>query len=139
MELVSPGEAHRFLRRLMSRDVEEFWVVALSSRKSPLRAECLFRGSVDVCLFHPRDVFRFGCRNNSAALIVAHNHPSGDVQPSPQDEAVNQQLLAAAMILQIPVVDHLIVAGRCYFSFLQAGRMVLTRGDSNARRAPDDP
>jgi len=139
LELVSPGEAHRFLRRLMSQEVEEFWAVALNSRKDPVRAECLFRGSVDVCLFHPRDVFRFGCRNNSAALIVAHNHPSGDAEPSPQDEVVNQQLLAAAIILQIPVVDHLIVAGRSYFSFLQAGRMVLKDGCVSAPREPDDP
>ncbi len=125
MELTSPLLAYGYLRRRLNADVEEFWAVALNAEKAPLASACLFRGSVDSCLFHPRDVFRFACRNNAAALIVAHNHPSGNVEPSDHDEAVNQQLLAAALILQIPVTDHLILAGRRYFSFLQTGRMDL--------------
>lgn len=123
MQLTSPALAHRFLRWRLSIDVEEFWAVALNADKHVIRSACLFRGSVDQCLFHPRDVFRFAFRHNASSVLVAHNHPSGNVAPSAQDEAVTEQLLLAAFILQLPVDDHLIIAGRDYFSFLQAGRM----------------
>jgi DNA repair protein RadC len=126
MELTSPELAHRYLHCRMNSEVEEFWAIALNSGKTVIRARCLFRGSVDACLFHPRDVFRFACLHNAAALIVAHNHPSGNVLPSADDERITQRLLAAAMVFQLPVVDHLIVAGKNYFSFLAAGKMKLT-------------
>jgi DNA repair protein RadC len=123
MILTSPYQAFHYFRKRLDVEVEEFWVVALNSEKAVIDSACLFRGTVDLCLFHPRDVFRFGYRCNAAALLVAHNHPSGNAAPSEQDRAVTQILLAAAEILQLPVLDHLIVAGKTYFSFLEAGEL----------------
>ena len=121
MKLTTPRQAFAFLQPRLRADVEEFWAVALNSEKSVLNAACIFRGTVDVCLFHPRDVFRFAFQNNAVALLVAHNHPSGSPKASREDKVVTRQLLAAARILQLPIVDHIILAGNSYFSFLEAG------------------
>lgn len=124
MNISSPHEAFQFLRRRLTAEVEEFWAIALSSDKEVLGAECLFRGTVDYCPFHPRDIFRFAYRHNASALIVAHNHPSGVAEPSDRDRLETERLLAAAELLQVPVVDHLILAGKTYFSFQEKGEMV---------------
>src|SRR6185312_5767265 len=86
-------------------------------------AACLFRGTVDGCFFHPRDVFRYAIVHNASALIVAHNHPSGSPRPSPEDIEITRQLEAAGELLQVPIVDHVIITRRGYFSFLEAGMM----------------
>ncbi|MGE0529165.1 MAG: RadC family protein [Bdellovibrionales bacterium] len=126
MRITHPFHAFRFFHpRLLRAQTEEFWAAALGSDKTVLGARCLFRGTVDHCLFHPRDVFRFACLQNASALVVAHNHPGGSPRPSPQDVAVTEQLLTVALILQIPLVDHVIVARDSYYSFLENGRLRL--------------
>jgi DNA repair protein RadC len=122
MKLTSPRRVYRFFKPRMDRaDVEEFWAAALNSEKAILAAQCLFRGTVDSCFFHPRDVFRFACRHNASALVVAHNHPSGNPAPSDEDLQVTKRLVFAGAIMQMPVVDHVILGTADYFSFAQAG------------------
>lgn len=118
MTITKPEHAYRHLKHRISFEVEEFWAVALSSEKSVIGSTCLFRGTVDLCLFHPRDVFRFGYIQNASSLLVAHNHPSGNAMPSPEDAEITQQLLKAADFLKLPVVDHLILSGDKFYSFL---------------------
>lgn len=112
-----------FFRRRLRADVEEFWIATLNSDKAVTACACLFRGTVDHCLFHPRDVFRFACLHNASSMIVAHNHPSGNVEPSPEDTAITEQLLTLSLVLEVPLVDHLIISPRRYFSFLESGRL----------------
>lgn len=121
MKISSPQQAGSYLRRVMRSDVEEFWAMAFDSDRNLLAAECLFRGTVDSCFFHPRDVFRFACRTNAASLIVAHNHPSQNPLPSMEDEDITRTVLQAADIMAIPVVDHLIVTNDEIFSFMASG------------------
>lgn len=97
--------------------------MALNSEKEPVAVRCLFRGTVDQCLFHPRDVFRFACLSNASSLIVAHNHPSGNARPSQADVKITRRLIRAAAILEVPIDDHLILAGGKYFSFLEDGAL----------------
>lgn len=137
MKIISPAQAHRYLQARICTDVEEFWVLALNPQKDLLAAECLFRGTVDVCLFHPRDIFRFAYRHNASTLIVAHNHPSGNLEPSDRDREVTLQLVRAARILQVPVVDHLILAGESYFSFLAAGELPVVTDPWQDDQSPD--
>lgn len=119
----------------MSTDVEEVWAAALNSDKRVTAAACLFRGTVDQCLTHPRDIFRFGCLHNAAALVLAHNHPSGQVRPSRQDLEWTRRIKEAAEILMIPVVDHLILGQRSYFSFMESGLLkILPEGDEKQSR-----
>lgn len=119
--ITSSITAAQYLRGLMKSDVEEFWAMALSSSKKVIKAKMIFRGTVDACLVHPRDIFRFAIFNNASSIIVAHNHPSGDRMPSHSDRVLTQKLVKAGKLLQLPVVDHLILAEADYYSFLDSG------------------
>jgi DNA repair protein RadC len=121
LKITASALAFHYLQGRIHPDVEEFWALALNSDKRVLDAQCLFRGTVDACLFHPRDLFRFACLANASTLIVAHSHPSGNPTPSPQDLIVTRQILNAADLMQMPVDDHIILAGDRYFSFADVG------------------
>ncbi len=121
MKITSPQVAFQFLKQFLTADVEEFWALALNGVKDPIAVRCLFRGTVNSCPFHPRDIFRFGYLNNACSLIVAHNHPSGDPRPSEEDKQVTRGLIKAAKLLELPVDDHLILAGPIYYSFMENG------------------
>lgn len=123
MKLTSPEATARFFKLRLRLDVEEFWVAALNPSLSVLASQCLFRGTVDQCPFYPRDVLRFACLHNASQLVVAHGHPSGDPRPSAQDLEVTAQLGHLAALIEIPLVDHVIVSHRRYFSFLASGRL----------------
>lgn len=101
--------------------VEEFWVIALNSNLEIIEKKLLFRGTVDRCLIHPRDLIRFLCSQNASAFIIAHNHPSGDPRPSKEDLAVTKKLVMLAMLIEIPMKDHLILSKKGYFSFADTG------------------
>lgn len=121
MRITNSQMAQRKLRQVINFEVEEFWVIALSSAKKTLAIECLFRGTVDACLIHPRDIFRFACRHNASGLIIAHSHPSGDAFPSDMDLLMTEKLMCASEIFQIPILDHLILTKTSYLSFLDQG------------------
>jgi DNA repair protein RadC len=119
MQMNHPQCIYRHLRKVMRRDVEEFWAIALTPDKSLIRSACLFRGTVDACLIHPRDLFRFALLNNASALVIAHNHPSQNREPSKEDLRIHRKLALAAEMMQIPLLDHLIVTDSGYTSFLE--------------------
>ena len=123
MKITCPQQAATYLRRVMRRDVEEFWALAFDSDRNLLAADCLFRGTVDSCFFHPRDLFRFACRNNASSLLIAHNHPSQNPLPSDEDRTITNTINKASKILSIPLVDHLIITDQEIFSFLEHGLM----------------
>jgi DNA repair protein RadC len=121
LEIHTAESAFRAVQHLETSDIEEFWALALGPTKALLQSKMIFRGTVDACLVHPRDVFRFACLSNASSLIVAHNHPSGDATPSEQDLIITRQLLRASDIVEIPLLDHLIVAGGSYTSLAREG------------------
>ncbi len=124
MKITTPKTAFRFFKTRLCSEVEEFWAAALNADKKVTAAACLFRGTVDQCPFHPRDVFRFAVLHNASSLVVAHNHPSGSVRPSAEDIALTKRLLTSAELMQIPIVDHLILGkGSRYFSFLEERKL----------------
>ncbi len=119
--VTSSDKAYRILRSIAFKEVEEFWAMALRADKSLIRTELLFRGTADCCLIHPRDVFRFALRHNASSLLVAHNHPSQNPMPSDMDVQLTHQLVQAGRLMQIPILDHIIVAARSYVSFADEG------------------
>jgi len=123
MTIQHARQAYEYFRPRISTEVEEFWIATLDAGKRVTASRCLFRGTVDHCLFHPRDVFRFACLANASSFLVAHNHPSGDPRPSEHDSTITDQLLTLAALMQIPFVDHVILAGDRYFSFME-GRKI---------------
>lgn len=121
MQIQSHKHAYQYLKKHISFEVEEFWCLALASNLRLIELKLLFRGTVDYCTIHPRDVFRFGCAANASKLIVAHSHPSGDKNPSPNDIEITQRLIKVSHIIEIPIVDHIIVTKKSYLSMAEKG------------------
>jgi len=107
--------------RMRDLQVEEFHLLALDTRSRVLRDVLVTRGLLDSSLVHPREVFRAAIAEAAAGIILVHNHPSGDPTPSAEDRAVTRQLVAAGQLLDLPVHDHVIVAGDRFVSFATAG------------------
>ena len=110
-----------FQARLRDLQVEEFHLLALDSQSQVLREVLVTRGLLNSSLVHPREVFRAAIAEAAAGIIVVHNHPSGDPTPSAEDRAVTQQLVAAGRLLDLPLYDHVIIAGDRFVSFATAG------------------
>jgi DNA repair protein RadC len=130
MRLNSSRTAFAFFQKNISTEVEEFWIAALNPGLEILDKKLLFRGTVDSCMIHPRDMIRFLCLQNATSFLIAHNHPSGDSRPSRSDIQITKRILYLSCILEIPMNDHLILAGESYFSFADRG---LIRKYSNYR------
>ncbi|HXY32150.1 MAG TPA: DNA repair protein RadC [Stellaceae bacterium] len=107
--------------RLEDLPVEEFHVAVLDSQHRLERDVTVTRGILNSSLVHPREVFREAIAERAAAIILVHNHPSGDPTPSADDRLVTEQLMAAGRVLDIPVHDHVIVGRGRYTSFAESG------------------
>ena len=106
---------------------EEFRVLLLSTQHAVVREIVVTRGTLDTSLVHPREVFRAAVAEAASAVILVHNHPSGDPTPSAEDRDVTRQLAQAGRIIGIPVVDHLIIGDARYVSFVEAGLLSLEK------------
>lgn len=111
-----------------SLTVEKFWVLCLNRRNRLIKCVEVSSGTATSSLAHPREVFREAIRHGAAALLCAHNHPSGDPAPSAADVQVTRQLREAARAVEIDLLDHIVVGRRAtdprglgYYSFREAG------------------
>jgi DNA repair protein RadC len=107
--------------RMEDLPVEEFHVAVLDAQHRLERDITVTRGILNSSLVHAREVFRQAIAERAAAIILVHNHPSGDPSPSADDRAVTEQLAAAGRVLDIPVHDHVIIGRGRYTSFAEAG------------------
>jgi len=90
-------------------DVEHFHVVLLNTRRKLIRVEQVARGTLDSVIIHPREVFKMAISANASAIVIVHNHPSGDPSPSEADIKVTRDLVRAGQLLKIEVLDHVIL------------------------------
>jgi DNA repair protein RadC len=100
---------------------ETFKVMFLDAQNRVIEAEDLFEGTLTASAIYPREVIRNAIKHNAASLIFAHNHPSGNPQPSDNDKEITRDLVFAGSIMQIEVLDHIIVGDNRYFSFADEG------------------
>lgn len=108
--LDNPATVVEFMRETNRlQKVESFQVLLLNTRKRLIRVEDISQGLLDTILVHPREVFRAAIAANAAAIVLAHNHPSGDPAPSEADIKVTRDLIRAGQLLKIEVVDHVII------------------------------
>ena len=107
--------------KLRDLPVEEFHVAILDGQHRLERDVLVTRGLLNSSPVHPREVFREAIAERAAAIILVHNHPSGDPTPSAEDRAVTEQLVAAGRLLDIPVHDHVIIGRGRYVSFAETG------------------
>jgi len=111
--LDTPERVADLLREDMRHlEVETFHLLLVNTRRRMIAKECLAQGTLDTLLIHPREVFRRAIAANAAAIILAHNHPSGDPSPSEADIRVTRDLIRAGQLLKIEVLDHVILGHR---------------------------
>lgn len=110
VKITSAADAAAYCQPLIGHlEQEHFLVVWLDVRNQVLGHEIITKGLVDSSLVHPREVFRGALKANASSVLVAHNHPSGDVSPSPEDEEVTRVLRESGKLLGVQVLDHLVV------------------------------
>lgn len=120
--LTSPKAARDYLTmRLADRGHEVFTILFLDTRHRLIDCVDLFRGTIDGASVHPREVVKEALARNAAAVILAHNHPSGVAEPSQADELITQRLREALALIDVRVLDHLIVAGPAVTSLAERG------------------
>lgn len=116
-EAKSPNGAARILQQFIAgKDRECLMTIHLDARHRALSVEVVSIGTLTMAPVHPREVFKAAILSNAAAIIIGHNHPSGDIEPSPEDEAVLERLHEAGKVIGIPLLDFLIVSGSDHWS-----------------------
>lgn len=126
-KLTSPQQLATYLiPQYGSSPVEQFGIVMLDTKQRMIRHKIVSVGSIDATIVHPREVFREAAAASAAAIVLFHNHPSGDPTPSPDDLMLTTRMIQAGQVMGIDVVDHLILAEQRYFSLLEAGKLRFT-------------
>lgn len=124
VQIATPrGAAEFLLPQYGNRPVEQFGVLLLDTKHRVLRTVVLSIGTLDASIVHPREVFGAAAAAGAAALVLFHNHPSGDPQPSADDAALTRRLVAAGVLMGIEVIDHVILADVRYYSFKEEGKV----------------
>jgi DNA repair protein RadC len=122
VQITTPRTAAELLLPLYgNRSVEQFGVVLLDTRHRVLRTTVVSIGTLDASIVHPREIFREATAAGAAALVLFHNHPSGDPEPSPDDVKLTQRLIAAGVLMGIDVIDHVILGDVRYCSLREKG------------------
>ena len=122
--ITSPRDVFERMTPYAERETAEvFWILCLNAQHRLIgnAPEAITRGILNSSLVHPREVFVCAIVARAAAVVLCHNHPSGDPSPSPDDRSVTEQLVAAGKLLDIPVMDHVIIGRGRYTSFAEAG------------------
>jgi DNA repair protein RadC len=120
ISLTSPQAVANYLKETLGREKKEHFVILLLDPQNKLiHLESISVGTVNEALVHPREVFEPAIRRLATKVIIAHNHPSGELEPSDEDLRLTQRLVSVGAIIDIPVVDHVIISSRGYFSLKQ--------------------
>ena len=118
--ITSPSEVAKMFIPLLRDEVKErFIVVSLNSANRIIRYNIISIGNLTGSVVHPREVFKVAIENNSANIILLHNHPSGNCEPSNEDIKTTKKLVEAGKLLDIEVFDHIIIADKSYSSFIE--------------------
>lgn len=124
VQLTSPrAVAEHLLPQYGNRPVEQFGVLLLDTKHRVLRSTVLSVGTLDASIVHPREVFREAVTGGAAAIVLFHNHPSGDPEPSREDTRLTERLIAAGVLMGINVIDHVILGDARYFSYRERGSL----------------
>jgi DNA repair protein RadC len=119
-KITSPQDiANIFIPILRDEVKEKFIVVCLNSANKIIKQEIISVGNLNASVVHPREIFKVAIDNSSASIILIHNHPSGNPEPSNEDIQITKKIVESGRILDIPVFDHLIIAGETFTSFVE--------------------
>ncbi|MGD8777873.1 MAG: JAB domain-containing protein [Ignavibacteria bacterium] len=113
----------RILKRenKIDRDREHFWVIGLASNNRLLFIEFISKGTINKALVEPMEVFSFALQKRAVNIMLVHNHPSGELRPSEEDNDITDRLIQVGIIVNTHVLDHLIISEKSYLSYLSIG------------------
>lgn len=114
--LDSPASVAYYCRALVHAPQEQVMCLMATVKMRLVHSTLLFKGTLAECLFHPREIFRAVIEQNAYGFVLVHNHPSGEPEPSEDDTRVTRQLLRCSRLLQVPFLDHVIVARQGFYS-----------------------
>jgi len=121
LRIRSPQDGWRELRHFGDRQQEAFYCILLNGAHEVIRVETISLGLINRTLVHPREVFAQALKKRAVSIMIAHNHPSGNLEPSKEDLETTKRLCAAGVLLGISVLDHIIFNHEAYFSFVETG------------------
>lgn len=119
----SPADAYKSLERYKNKRNEHFFVITLDGAHAVIAVRIVSIGLLNRTIVHPREVFIHAIRDNSAAVICVHNHPSGALSPSTEDIDITNRLRDAGELLGIAMLDHLIISKNGYYSMVEHGHL----------------
>ena len=123
-KLHSPESIYRYLKsELEMKTQEHFLALYLNTKGELIKKEVLFIGSLNSSLIHPREIFKHAVINSAAAIIICHNHPSGDPTPSKQDIEITKLIHKNSLMMDIELLDHIIIGKDRYYSFKEKGQI----------------
>jgi len=121
--ITKPSDVLSALQDIANRKKEIFVVLYLNGRNKIVHKEQISVGTLNASLVHPREVFEPALKHSAASIILAHNHPSGETVPSPEDFSITKQLCDAGKLMGIEVLEHIIVAADGYYSFKENNKL----------------
>ncbi|OOB79037.1 MAG: hypothetical protein ATN34_01075 [Epulopiscium sp. Nele67-Bin002] len=122
VDLTQPSKvAELFMEECKYKEQEEFYVLSLDVKSRLISKDCISVGTINETVVHPREVYKTALLNSANAIIVVHNHPSGDPEPSRADIEFTQILAKAGEFMKITLVDHIIIGNNCYKSLKNIG------------------
>ena len=124
-KITGPADLFPLIQRYGAKKQEHFLVITLRSDSTVQRVHLVSIGLLNRTIIHPREVFVRAIKDRAASIILAHNHPSGQVEPSREDREATQRLVKAGTLLGIEVLDHLIIGRSGFYSFRESGDMPL--------------
>jgi DNA repair protein RadC len=119
----NPVDIYKYLKRYAKSKQEQFIVITLNGAHEVIKIHIVTIGLVNKTIVHPREVFYRAIQDNASAFVVAHNHPSGKLTPSPEDDEITERLIKASEIMGIYFLDHLIINKEWYFSYRQESNL----------------
>ncbi|MCW3104463.1 MAG: repair protein RadC [Bacteroidetes bacterium] len=115
----------------IDRNKEHFWLVCLSNQNKILMIELISLGSANMTVVEPMDVFSFALQKRAVRLIMVHNHPGGELEPSTEDIKLTERIMAIGKFIRVPIMDHLIITEKSYTSFDDMGLIEKIETDNN--------
>lgn len=122
-KITSPSDILPAIWKYAEEIQEHFIVVSVTGCNEVIATRIISKGILNRVLVHPREIFRQAIIDNAAAIIIVHNHPSGNFEPSTEDIEITKRIKSAGTIVGIEVLDHIIITKRGYYSFLEEGKL----------------
>lgn len=129
IKIVCSDDIYGIMQRILlrenkiDRNREHLWTISLDNANKVLNIELVSMGTINQTLVEPMEVFSVPLQKRAVKIIIVHNHPSGEVKPSEADKDITDRLIQVGKIMNVPVLDHLIITEKTYFSFADSGLM----------------